>query len=63
MLEPYPRVRAYLDLAFYEQCAAFYKKSKTWTWSQAPVVETNLYRVHTQGAVAGPESVKGRETK
>lgn len=33
-----------LDADFYEQCAAFYRKAKVWTWSQAPLPALNLYR-------------------
>ena len=32
-----------LDLDFYEQCAAFYKNSGTWTWSMPPIERLNLY--------------------
>ena len=43
LLAPHAWRTAHLDAAFYESCAAFYRKDRVWTWSSEPVAATNLY--------------------
>lgn len=44
LLRPYFHSTHSLDAAFYEECAAFYKKAGVWTWSSPPAASAAVYR-------------------